>query len=106
MVPELTAPQLAEKLKSGNPLLLIDVREADEYAYCRLKSGQLKPLGDIMQWAKDLDPKAETVCYCHTGQRSYVAAGYLQQLGFKNVFNLAGGIDEWSVLVDPQVPRY
>ena len=106
MVPELTAPQLAEKLKSENPPLLIDVREADEYAFCRIEGGQLKPLGDIMRWAKDLDREAEIVCYCHTGQRSYMAAGYLQQLGFKKAFNLAGGIDEWSALVDPKVPRY
>ena len=107
MVPELTAPQLAEKLKSPNPPLLIDVREQDECDFCRIPGGELKPLGGLMQWAGDLDPEAEIVCYCHTGQRSYMAAHYLRQhFKFKNVFNLEGGIDAWSVLVDPGVPRY
>lgn len=107
MISEITAPQLAEKLKSPNPPLLIDVRELDEYAFCRIPGGQLKPLGQLMQWAREFDANAEIVCYCHSGQRSYMAAHYLQQnFKFKNVANLAGGIDAWSVLVDPSIPRY
>jgi len=106
MVPELTAPQLAERLRGQNPPALIDVREPDEYAYCRIEGALLKPLGDIMRWAKDLDREAEIVLQCHIGQRSLMAANYLQHLGFKRVYNLAGGIDDWSRLVDPKVPRY
>ena len=107
MLPELTAPQLAEKLKGPSPPLLIDVREQDEYDFCRIAGGQLKPLGGLMEWAKDLDPEAEIVCYCHSGQRSYMAAQYLRQyFKFTKVSNLEGGIDAWSALVDPKVPRY
>ena len=61
---------------------------------------------EIMRWAKDLDREAEIVLQCHIGQRSLMAANYLQHLGFKRVYNLAGGIDDWSRLVDPKVPRY
>ena len=106
MAPQLTVIELAEKLNSNSPPLLIDVREADEFAYCRIQGAQLKPLGGIEEWAKGLDAEAEIVCQCHTGVRSYHAARYLQHLGFKKVYNLRGGIEAWSVDVDPSVPRY
>jgi rhodanese-related sulfurtransferase len=106
MIPELTPPQLAEKLKGSNPPLLIDVREPHEYAYCRIEGAQLKPLGGIRRWITELAPEAEIVFQCHTGMRSAQATGYAQSLGFKRVFNLRGGIDDWSAMVDPSVPRY
>jgi rhodanese-related sulfurtransferase len=106
MIPEITPQQLAEKLHGPNPPLLIDVREPYEYEYCRIEGAQLKPLGQIMIWAKDLDPEAEIILQCHTGMRSAQATGYLQSLGFKRVFNLRGGIEAWSIQIDPSVPRY
>ena len=106
MISELTSLELAEKLKGSAPPLLIDVREPHEHRYCRIEGAQLRPLGRIMTWARDLDPEAEIVLQCHTGYRSYQAAQYLQRLGFKRLFNLEGGIDAWSEEVDPSVPRY
>jgi rhodanese-related sulfurtransferase len=106
MIPEMTVVELDEKLKGPNPPLLIDVREPDEYEFSRIEGAQLKPLGQIREWAKELDPDAEIVCQCHTGRRSAQAAFYLQSLGFKRVFNLKGGIDSWSLQIDPDVPRY
>ncbi|HLE28129.1 MAG TPA: rhodanese-like domain-containing protein [Anaerolineales bacterium] len=106
MVPEITAPELAEKLKGPKPPLLIDVREPVEYAYCRIEGAHLKPLGGIMRWANELDPEAEIILHCHIGERSLAAAHYLQHLGFKRVVNLVGGIEAWALLVDPTVPRY
>jgi rhodanese-related sulfurtransferase len=106
MVPEITPVQLAERLAGEQPPLLIDVREPDEYEYCRIEAAQLKPLGDIAHWAAELDRDAEIVCQCHTGYRSGQAAQYLTRLGFKHVYNLRGGIDAWSVQVDPTVARY
>jgi rhodanese-related sulfurtransferase len=46
------------------------------------------------------------VVYCHHGVRSQAGAALLERLGFKDVVSLAGGIDAWSLLVDPRVPRY
>jgi rhodanese-related sulfurtransferase len=106
MIPEVTPRDLAERLKGPSPPLVIDVREPFEYAYCRLPGALLKPLGDIHEWAQELDPESDIVCQCHTGVRSGSAAAYLRRLGFKRVFNLRGGIDAWSVEVDPSVPRY
>jgi len=106
MVPEISPRELAEQLKSDTPPLLIDVREPSEYDYCRIEGAQLKPMGDLMTWINELDKEAAIVCQCHTGVRSLQVARYLQRLGFKKVFNLRGGIDAWSVQVDPNVPRY
>jgi rhodanese-related sulfurtransferase len=106
MVPEFNVLELAKRLAQPNPPVIIDVREADEYAYAHIAGAQLKPLGDIQQWAGELDREAEYVLQCHSGGRSAHAAGYLQSLGFKRVFNLRGGIDAWSKLVDPSIPRY
>ena len=106
MIADITPPQLAEKLRGPNPPLLIDVREPFEHAYCLIAGAQLRPLGQIAFWAKTLDPEAETILYCHVGERSALATAYLQNLGFKRVLNLVGGIDAWAALVDPNVPRY
>jgi rhodanese-related sulfurtransferase len=106
MVPEITPVELAEQLRSPAPPLLIDVREPFEYDYCRIEGAQLKPMGGIMTWLNELDKEAAIVFQCHTGVRSMQVAQYLQRLGFKRVFNLRGGIDAWSVQVDPTVPRY
>jgi rhodanese-related sulfurtransferase len=106
MVPEISVQELAEKLRGATPPLVIDVREPHEYAYCRINGAVLKPLGQIATWARDLDPQAEIVLQCHTGVRSWQAAAYLQRLGFQHVTNLTGGIEAWSLHVDPNVPRY
>jgi sulfur-carrier protein adenylyltransferase/sulfurtransferase len=106
MLPEITVQQLAEKLKSPKPPILIDVREPHEYRFCRIEGAELKPLGEIEEWAETLDPEAEIVLQCHSGARSAHATMYLKHLGFKRVANLRGGIDAWSLEVDPDVPRY
>jgi rhodanese-related sulfurtransferase len=106
MLPEISVRDLETKLKSDNPPLLIDVRDEDEFAFCRIEGAQLKPLPQIGQWAQGLDKDAEIVLQCHTGGRSAQATQYLQRLGFTNVHNLKGGIDAWALQVDPDVERY
>jgi rhodanese-related sulfurtransferase len=106
LVPEIKAVELAQRLAETNPPKVIDVREPDEYAYCHIEGAQLRPLGEIGVWARELDREAEYVLQCHSGLRSAQAAMYLQSAGFKHIYNLRGGIDAWSVLVDPSVPRY
>jgi len=106
MIPEITVRELADKLNGPTPPLVIDVREPHEYELAHIEGAQLKPLGQIATWASDFDKEAEIVLQCHSGGRSMQAAQFLQRLGFKNVANLKGGIDAWSVQIDPTVPRY
>ena len=66
----------------------------------------LIPLGDLPSSLEKLDQDAEIVALCKIGMRSADAVTFLLQQGFKNVKNLVGGIDAWSVEIDQSVPRY
>ncbi len=106
MVSEITPRQLADRLKADAPPLVIDVREPWENALCRIEGSELRPMSQASAWLKELDPEVETVFYCHTGQRSYQVTAFLAGSGFKKVHNLTGGIEAWSLQVDPTVRRY
>lgn len=103
---------LLEEIRSQEKTVqLIDVREEGEFETAKIQGFVLKPLSQISEWgpsaARDLDPAAETVCLCHHGMRSQQVANFLvTQAGFKRVFNVSGGIDAYSRLCDPSVPRY
>ena len=105
-VPEITAPELAARVARGDELLVLDVREPQEYAFARLPFSQLLPLGDLPRRVHELDSARDIVVHCRTGKRSAQAVEMLQQAGFRKVWNLKGGIDAWSREVDPSVPRY
>jgi len=64
------------------------------------------PLSAFAASAPTLDRSRDIVLYCHHGMRSQMAADHLLSLGFTRVWNLDGGIDRWSLDVDPTVPRY
>jgi len=103
---DITVVDLAARLRDGDAPIIVDVREPDEFAYARIEGALLRPLGGILAWAQELDRDREYVMMCHTGNRSGSAAAFLRKMGFKQVRNLLGGIDAWSVYVDPRVPRY
>ena len=106
MIPTITLRELKERLDKGDKPFLLDVREPWEYALAKLDGSHLIPLGTVPQSLAKLDRNTEIVAYCHHGMRSADAAGFLLQQGFRSVKNLIGGIDAWSVQVDPTVPRY
>jgi rhodanese-related sulfurtransferase len=103
---QMTVQQLSEQLEAGAAPIIIDVREPVEYQHARIQGAVLKPLGEIYQWAHELDKEQAYVMMCHTGSRSYQAAFMLERMGFKQVANLVGGIEDWSMRIDPSVPRY
>jgi rhodanese-related sulfurtransferase len=103
---EMTVDELSKRMKSDDAPIIIDVREPFEYDFAHIEGAVLKPLPDLMKWAAELDQAQEYVLQCHTGARSAYAAMILSQMGFKKVYNLSGGIDEWSTRIDPSVPRY
>jgi adenylyltransferase/sulfurtransferase len=103
----ITVDELKAKKDAGEEFRLIDVREPSEQRVARIEGADLHPLGQIMSWAQSLpDKDEEIVLHCHHGMRSDRACQYLAAQGFTNVKNLIGGIDEWSLKIDPSVPRY
>ena len=89
-------------------LRLVDVREPEEYEFCRLSTAELIPLATLPSEAaaKLPDRDAPILLYCHHGMRSLRAAEMLRELGYKNATSLAGGIERWSREIDSTVPRY
>ncbi len=103
----ITAEELKSQMDSGEKFRLIDVREPHEYDHAKIAGAELKPLGQIMLWSQELSDQDEAiVLHCHHGMRSDRACQFLAAQGFSNLKNLIGGIDEWSLKVDPSVPRY
>jgi len=102
----ITPTELKARLDKGEKLVLVDVREPWEYAIAKLEGSVLVPLATLPQALGKLDPDTEIIAYCHHGMRSADATGFLLQQGFGNVKNLIGGIDAWSIQVDPTIPRY
>lgn len=108
MVHEISVQQLHAMLTAGESVYLLDVRQSWEHDFAALPDSCLIPLDQLPLRAAELQPPEGTVVivYCHHGIRSRTGAAILQQSGLGKVFSLAGGIDAWSRLIDPQVPRY
>jgi adenylyltransferase/sulfurtransferase len=102
----MTPKELKARLDSGQPPILLDVRQDWETRLCRLENAVHIPIEEIELRTEELDPKSEIVVYCHQGVRSAAVAEYLRTLGFGNVKNLAGGLDSWARTVDPTMRRY
>ena len=105
-VPSFSVQELKQKMESGEALVLVDVREPYEYEIARIAGSRLIPLGELEAHVSELPRTGTLVLQCHSGMRSEHAARLLQEAGFENVYNLEGGIDAWSLEIDPAVPRY
>jgi adenylyltransferase/sulfurtransferase len=105
-VDEITPSALDSRRREGEAITVIDVREPYEWAIARIPDARLIPLGTLPETAHTLDRDTEIVLYCHHGARSAAAMEWLRDQGFQRVLNLVGGIDRWSLDVDPSVRRY
>jgi monothiol glutaredoxin len=105
MIQQLSAPELKAMLDSGTPFEFVDVRNEWERELACISGSRLLDQA-CHDYLLTLDRDTPIVFQCHHGIRSQAAAEYCQTLGFVNLFNLRGGIDAWSQLVDPAVPRY
>ena len=105
---EITPEQLSDKLRRGDRVFLLDVRNEWEHQLARLPDQAIIPLHELPARLEEIDAQrgAEIVCYCHHGVRSLTAATILRQAGFDRAVSLVGGIDLWSRRIDPAVPRY
>lgn len=98
--------ELARRLAAGEDLVLVDVREPRELALCHIAGAVTIPLAELERRLHELDPERPTVCVCHHGVRSAHAAARLAAAGFRELYNLSGGIDRWASEVDPAMRRY
>lgn len=103
---EISAREVKERLDRGDKLMLVDVREPHEYEVCHIEGAVLIPMGSVPANLQKLDVDEEVICFCHHGMRSMDVANWLRGQGITSAKSMAGGIDRWSVEIDPSVPRY
>ena len=103
---EITPADVKARLDRGENLVLVDVREPWEYQLCRIEGAKLVPLGSLAASLQTLPDVDEVICYCHHGMRSLDAAGWLRFQGIEKAKSMAGGIERWSLDIDPKIPRY
>ena len=105
---EISPAELAAALPSDDRPVLLDCREAFEVETATIAGSLHVPMGDIPSRLGELEDHAESpvVVYYHHGVRSLQVVAFLREQGFDDVRSLAGGIDRWSMDVDPAVPRY
>jgi adenylyltransferase/sulfurtransferase len=102
---DISARDLKARLDRGDRLVVLDVREPQEYQINRIDGSVLIPLGEIPQRYAELDPSVEIIAQCKSGVRSAKAAEFLRLKGYR-VKNLTGGILGWIDAVDPSQPKY
>ena len=105
-VPTISVQELRDIRESGGKHFLLDVREPKEFATARIEGSTLIPLGDLATRLNEIPADERIVVHCKLGGRSAKAVALLQQSGFSNVWNVAGGIAAWSNEIDPAVPTY
>jgi adenylyltransferase/sulfurtransferase len=105
-VPEIEAEELNERLKKGEKIVLLDVREPHETNICQIPNSIHIPVNELPRRVHELDTADEIVIYCKGEIRSGTAFRHLQQSGFAKLKVLVDGVDGWAEQVDPTMPRY
>jgi sulfur-carrier protein adenylyltransferase/sulfurtransferase len=108
-VPEMSVTELKERLDRGEPVTIIDVREPHEWDIANLGAhgARLIPLNQVPARADEEIPQdGVVVLQCRSGSRSGRAAEFLQGRGWKNLYNLKGGILAWADQIDPSTQKY
>jgi rhodanese-related sulfurtransferase len=103
---EIVPAELASLLRSEDPPILLDVRERWEHELVRIEGSILIPMGTLPRHVGELDRDRRVVTICHVGIRSLNSALFLRSEGFAKAQSLAGGIDLWARIVDPEMKRY
>ncbi|WP_373289436.1 rhodanese-like domain-containing protein [Alicyclobacillus cellulosilyticus] len=88
------------RLRRGEKLQVIDVREPEEVAYGKIPGAKNIPLGQLPLRVHEIDPRVETVLVCRSGARSAWACAWLMASGFRKVKNMLGGMNAWNWDVD------
>jgi rhodanese-related sulfurtransferase len=105
---EISPRDVARLLNERRSFVLLDCRRPDEFDVCRIEGAQLVPMQDLDLHLPRLRGRERDliVVYCHTGRRSRTVTLVLRDQGFTNARTMVGGIERWSLEIDPSVPRY
>ncbi len=105
---EVHPAQVKKWVDEKRELLILDVRRPNEFVTTKIEGTLLIPLQELDQRAEEIAAWKDrpVVVHCHHGVRSMNGTAILRKLGFRNVHSMAGGIDAWSLMVDPAVRRY
>jgi rhodanese-related sulfurtransferase len=102
----ITPKELKQRQERNEELTILDVRESWERETASIASSQHIPMGDVPTRLQELDPEQHIVVFCHHGVRSLSVTDWLRKQGYDKVQSMSGGIDQWSLEIDPRVPRY
>jgi rhodanese-related sulfurtransferase len=113
-IPEISVREAHEKLHDSNGTIFLDVREPVELNYAKIRNEKiiLTPLSELAQKQlaalppRALDKDAEMVVLCHHGVRSAQVTAWLRQMGWKNVYSMAGGLAAYAMQIDASIGTY
>lgn len=106
---ETTPRDIQQRLAAGEKLLLVDVREPHEFQLARISGAELIPMRTVPAQLQRLEAAADDamlIVYCHHGVRSLNVVNWLREQGVGSCQSMTGGIDRWSLEIDPSIPRY
>jgi len=106
---EITPQEIQRRLAAREKIALIDVREPGEFQLARIEGAELVPMQTVPSELSRLDAQADDtplIVFCHHGARSLNVVNWLRGQGVDACQSMAGGIDRWSLEIDPSVPRY
>lgn len=105
---EIDVQSVNQMRQTGEPFLLLDCRETTEFELAKIHGSVLIPMGQLQERIGELEPHRDgrVVVHCHHGGRSLRVVHWLRKNGFNLAQNMSGGIDAWSLQIDPATPRY
>ena len=104
--PELSPTDVKARLDRKDGTMLLDIREYDELAMAAIDGAVHIPMGEVGVRMKEIPKDRDVIVICHYGGRSAMVTMQLRSRGYTRVWNMSGGIDEWSLRVDSSVPQY
>jgi phage shock protein E len=96
VLPADVTPKMVEDLRAAGEIVIIDVREPDEFATGRIPGATLIPLGELANRTNEVPTDVPVVMVCRSGNRSSQAVQLLQKAGFTNIHNMTGGMNAWN----------
>jgi len=104
---EIDPQEVKRRMDAGEKIRMVDVREPFEHRQAHIDGAELIPMRSVPQSLESLLAACgPLVVFCHHGMRSLQVVDWLSRQGLENCRSMAGGIDRWSLEIDPAVPRY